>query len=403
MHILLVADGRSPITRRWIRAVNALGHQISLVSTFACQPPEGATATHLLPVAFAGAAGSQTGAALPGKGSSALRRWVSRSRRLFMSVRYILGPLTLPYYGQKLRAILRDNPPDLVHALRIPFEGMLAAYTPAGIPLAVSIWGNDITYHARGSAMMRRLTVRTLSRADGLTADARRDLRLGMQWGFTAGRPTLAVPGGAGIDLAEMHRLRDQSDQSFTDLLPAGSQLVVNPRGFRPGSVRNDVFFQSIPLVLDRLPKTTFLCTAMAGQPEALRWVQWLKLENNVRLLPHLPQAELWNVFSRANVLVSVSAHDGTPNSFLEGIACGCFPVVGDIESLREWVTPGINGLLVPPDNPAALAAALVTALSRPELRTAAAERNLQIIQERAEVKLVRAQIEVFYNRLRSG
>ena len=27
MHILLVADGRSPITRRWVRAVHALGHR----------------------------------------------------------------------------------------------------------------------------------------------------------------------------------------------------------------------------------------------------------------------------------------------------------------------------------------------------------------------------------------
>lgn len=400
MHILMVADGRSPITQRWCKAVAALGHQITLVSTFPCPTLAYHQSTHVLPVAFANLAGSQSGSGKPGERPGALRRAVSRSRGLFLSGRYVLGPLTLPRYGRELRRIIAETKPDLVHALRVPFEGMLAAYTPPEIPLVVSIWGNDLTYHARGSLLMRALTEQTLRRADGLLADARRDLRLGQLWGFQAERPSLAVPGGAGIDLAEMHRLRATSEQSFSDLLPAGVPLVVNPRGFRPGSVRNDVFFQAIPLVLERMPKTYFTCTAMAGQAEALQWIERLKIWGHIRLLPHLPQSQLWDLFNHASVLVSISAHDGTPNSFLEGLACGCFPVVGDIESLREWVIPGVNGYLVPPDNPAALAEALVSALSRPELRSAAAEYNLRLIQTRAEASLVRAQIEVFYNRL---
>ena len=34
MHILLVADGRSPITRNWLRMLSGLDHTISLVSTY---------------------------------------------------------------------------------------------------------------------------------------------------------------------------------------------------------------------------------------------------------------------------------------------------------------------------------------------------------------------------------
>jgi hypothetical protein len=40
--------------------------------------------------------------------------------------------------------------PDIVHALRIPFEGMLATAAQLPIPLAVTIWGNDLTLHAAG-------------------------------------------------------------------------------------------------------------------------------------------------------------------------------------------------------------------------------------------------------------
>jgi len=399
MHILLVADGRSPITRRWVRALMGLQHRVSLVSTFPCGAVDGVADLHILPVAFAGMGGSQVG---PARGSSRglTRQLVSRFRSVFLAGRYYLGPLSLPFYARRFRRLVSETKPDLVHALRIPFEGMLASQTPTSIPLAVTIWGNDLTYHALGSPWMKTLTRRTLRRANGLLADAHRDIRLGQMWGYSPERPTLVVPGGAGIDLAEMHRLRAKFRESFADLMPAGVPMVVNPRGFRPGSVRNDVFFQAIPLVLERKPKVFFVCTAMAGQPEALRWVQQLKLEGHIRLLPYLPQPQLWDLFVRANVFVSVSAHDGTPNSFLEGIACGCFPVVGDIESLREWVTPGVNGFLVEPDKPQALADALVVSLDNPDLLAKAAEKNLQLIRQRAEAGLVRAQIEIFYQRL---
>ena len=46
-------------------------------------------------------------------------------------------------------------------------------------------------------------------------------------------------------------------------------------------------------------------------------------------------------VFQGARVAVSPSTHDGTPNTLLEAMSCGSFPVAGDIESLREWIEPG--------------------------------------------------------------
>ncbi len=81
-------------------------------------------------------------------------------------------------------------------------------------------------------------------------------------------------------------------------------------------------------------------------------------------------------------------------------MACGCFPIAGDLESLREWITPGVNGLLVEPTKPPALAEAVLQALDQPALRLKAKEINLGLIRERAEVNLVRSQIEVFYQRM---
>lgn len=397
MHILLVADGRSPITRSWTRSLLAGGMRVTLCSTFPCAPLEGIEALHILPVAFAGMSGSQsanTQAPLAPR-----RGMVARFRPLFLAARYWLGPLSLRSFATPYRKLVSECQPDLVHALRIPFEGMLAAFTPPEVPLAVSIWGNDLTLHARGSRWMDAATRHTLKRADALAADAARDLRLAAAWGFDPQKPMLLAPGNGGIDLAEIQMLRGQS-RAANDAIPAGVPLAVNPRGFRPGSLRNDIFFQSIPFVLQRNPTVHFICPSMAGQPEALEWVERLKIGQHVHLLPTLPQMQLWDLFLRAEIFVSPSVHDGTPNSLLEAMACGCLPVVGDIESMREWITPGVNGLLADATRAQSLADAMLTGLENASLRASAAERNRQIIENRADRRQVSAQVVEFYRSL---
>ncbi len=398
MHVLLVADGRSPTTRRWIKTVTGFGCQVTLVSTYPCLPVEGVEADICLPVAFAAAASRKGGeAAGPASG---LRRVITSFRSIAQGVRHLLGPLTLNYYGPRLRWLVERIKPDLVHALRIPYEGMLASWTPPGVPVAVSIWGNDLTYHAHGSRRMADLTRKALLRADGLLSDAGRDIRLARAWGYSADKASLVVPGSGGLHLNEIEavKVRVQTAGSrFDSMFDPALPLVVNPRGFRPGSVRQDTFFASIPFILQRRPNINFACAAMAGQREALGWIERLRLKDKVTLLPTLPQAELWSLFAKALVTVSVSQHDGTPNSLLEAMAFGAFPIAGDIESVREWITPGVNGLLVEPDKPQALAEAVLMALDQDDLRQRAAVRNLEIARTRASVEAVQEKIRLFY------
>ena len=400
MHLLFVADGRSPISRRWIKGALALNHQVTLVSTYPCEPLEGALATHILPVAFSALSGSQVSGGASSRPASAARQLLTRSRSLLISARRLLGPLTLPFYAPRLAAIIEQARPDLVHALRIPFEGMLAASVQSTVPLAVSIWGNDLTLHGSASPLMRTLTQRTLRRANGLAADVARDIRLAPAWGFSEDRATLVAPGNGGIDLQEMAQITNVLPSEIVEFAPQGTPLVIMPRGIRPQYVQNDVFFQAIPMVLDRRPEVKFICPSMAGQVEATRWLEKLQLSHAVCLLPYLQQPQLWNLFRRSEITVSVTTHDGLPNTLLEALSLGCFPIVGDIESLREWITPGVNGLLVEPAKPQALADAILLALSRPELRAAAAVENLNQVRNRAEIQLVRAQMQIFYQRV---
>jgi glycosyltransferase involved in cell wall biosynthesis len=123
----------------------------------------------------------------------------------------------------------------------------------------------------------------------------------------------------------------------------------------------------------------------MEGQSQVLQWISELEIEHAVQLNPSLSHAQMGDVFRSAQVVVSPSVHDGTPNSLLEGMACGCFPIAGDLESIREWITHSQNGLLVDPNNPQSIADAILIALEREDLRREAAGLNAKIISARAE------------------
>jgi len=179
--------------------------------------------------------------------------------------------------------------------------------------------------------------------------------------------------------------------------IPRKSDWVVNPRGLRPGSVHQDVFIAAAAKILAQKPKTAFICPGLAGKPKITKLVNQLGISDNVFLLPTLPQSNLWALMKESKVYISPSSHDGTPNSLLEAMACGCFPVAGDIESLREWINPGENGLLVNPRDPQALASAILTALEDSKLRQEAAEYNLTLIEDKAAVSTTLPKIKAFY------
>ncbi len=396
MKLLFIADGRSPTALNWIGYFVDRGHQVHLVSMYACAPEIKLASLTVMPVAFSGV--TEAAALRTGTVSWAARikgqvvRWVA-TPALRTWLRHQFVPRSLPAVAGRLAAQIVSLQPDLVHAMRIPYEGMLAAlaYDQLGTarpPLLVSVWGNDFSLHANATRRMAAFTHKTLAVTDGLHTDCSKDQHLAHQWGLGINKPTVVLPGAGGIQL----------ETFFPPQKPPGP-VVINPRGLR-SYVRNDTFFQAIPGVLRRHPQVRFLCPTMAGQPEAEGWVKRLGIEAAVDLLPRQPRDHMATLFRQARVVVSPSTHDGTPNTLLEAMACGRTPVAGDIESLREWITPGVNGLLVDPGDPRALADAICTALEDDELHHRARAHNLELIRTQAAYVPVMEKATEFYKRL---
>ena len=398
MKILLIADGRSPITHRYITVLNQLQYNVFLISSFACEPFDGVSGMAIIPLAFGSIGSTQirkTTAA--GSGQNPLMKSIARFRDYYMKARYVFGPFTIFLNKKYYQQVLAREKPDIVHALRIPFEGMLAVYTPQGTSVIVSIWGNDLTLHAGGSIGMRLMTKKILRRANGLAADAERDINLAYKWDYQTTKPTLVIPGSGGIDISEVDNI---VKTEMTYKLPAFSDdtiLIVNPRGFRPGSVRNDTFFKAIPTVIQAFPRAHFLCPAMLGQIEAQKWIEKLNIKDYVTLLPVLEQHDLWRLFHKAKISISVSQHDGVPNSLLEAMSIGCFPIVGNIASVCEWIEDKKNGFVVDPGNSDELTRAVLNAINSPDLQKTAAAMNRDLIKSRAEVSIIRQKLDHFY------
>ena len=395
MHICYIADARSPIAKSWISHFVEKRHRVTVISSYPCCDDQipGASIVQF-PLIWTkwtrrglnGQSLSKRAAiplsALPVGWTVPLRAWCA--------------PLSIRLRSASLGRLISELKPDLVHAMRLPYEGLFAAASVMSAPLLISVWGNDLTLFAESYPRLGRLTNAALQRADGLHCDCERDRKLALARGFSEQKPIAVLPGSGGIGTFYFNLQREQPILSRLRI-PNGRRLVINPRGIR-AYVRNDVFFKAIPLVLEQVPDAFFIAPGMQGNKTAERRVKSKRVSESVLLLPVLERQDLARLFAASDVMLSPSSHDGTPNSLLEAMACGCFPVLGRVESLREWIGDEENGLFCDETDPASLAAAVIRALNDTNLRVRASEINRELIRVRGERANVMARAEQLYD-----
>ena len=109
-------------------------------------------------------------------------------------------------------------------------------------------------------------------------------------------------------------------------------------------------------------------------EPEIRRLIERHGLGDRVRLLGPQGQAELYDLYRCAAVfclpcrVLDNGDRDGIPNVLVEAMACGLPVVTTAVSGIPELVSHDITGLLVPPDDPHALAAQLLRIARDPRL-----------------------------------
>lgn len=89
-------------------------------------------------------------------------------------------------------------------------------------------------------------------------------------------------------------------------------------------------------------------------------------LENDVFLIGQVNAAERDWLMSRCRLFLQPSVVEGMPMTVLEAMASSCALIGTDIPGIRELLRDGVNGRLVPPGNPEALADALEASAGEP-------------------------------------
>lgn len=262
--------------------------------------------------------------------------------------------------------------------------------------MMASVWGNDLTLHG-SSVGLRRATRRALTAIDALHTDCQRDQQLAVALGFDSRKPMLVAPGSGGVPLEHFQPHGDSLRQRLN--IPTNAPVVLNARGIRE-YVDLPAFFAAVSLLLAQRPDVHVVCAAMAGSRLVEKLVSTDPNLGRIHLLTPLSYDDMPALYRSAEVVVSLTKHDGTPNSLLEAMASGCFPVVSPVESVLEWVDDGVNGLVASVDDPVAIAHTMGLALDQHELRAAAATFNRQRIADRAELQASMERAFQFYERL---
>lgn len=175
-----------------------------------------------------------------------------------------------------------------------------------------------------------------------------------------------------GIDTEAVAAHADRRDAVRAELgLPDGAVLVVTVANLRTEKAY-DVLLAAARRVIDATDDVWFVSVGqgpLADELEAER--QRLGLGDRFRFLGF--RDDVADLLAAADICCFASRHEGLPVAMMEATALG-LPVVGTrVGGLPDAVADGVNGRIVDPENPAALADALVEVAGDPERRAAMA------------------------------
>ena len=102
--------------------------------------------------------------------------------------------------------------------------------------------------------------------------------------------------------------------------------------------------------------------TSFASSMAAFARAQCNGFGDRLMIMENLPHSRLYPVIAGAHLIALPSLIDNMPNACLEAMGLGKVVIGTDGTSIEELITDGVNGFLVPPDNPQALADKMIAA-----------------------------------------
>lgn len=283
-----------------------------------------------------------------------------------------LNPARVVRARSALARLIEDEKPDVVHAIALQSMVMtsLALATSRHRPCAIVLHLTGLGYLGQSRSPMASVVgplawaaVRhcMTRQSTWLVAENDDDLAVLAAAGPVHRSRTAIIP-GAGVDPAVLRCTQPPANKvlraAFVGrmLVSKGAHVLVEAhRLLRQQGVRVD-----LALYGDADPGSRqSISQKMLAEWDALPDAKWYGRTGDI--------AGVWAACDMA--IVPTLGGDGMPRAMLEAAAC-CRPlIVSDVPGCRQFVRDGVEGLMVPPNDPHALARAISRLASNPRLR----------------------------------
>jgi glycosyltransferase involved in cell wall biosynthesis len=352
LRLCYLADAPYIHTRRWVRHFVDRGWEVHVVS-FRPTEIEGA-AVHYV-------AGFE---------------WLGKARYL----------LRIP----RVRRLVRDLRPDLLHALHLTSYGFLAAF--CGVhPALVSVWGTDVLEAPGLSPLHYFITRHALRRADHITATGLRLAEAAARYA-PAGKPVTVVP--YGVDLRQF---QPQPREGRSAVVIGTVARLSKEKGLH-------YLLEAFAAVAGHHPDARLLLAGEGPERGRLeRLATRLGLGERVRFLGEAPHEQVPAVLQGLDVFTMPSTYEGFGVAALEAEAMEVPVVASNVHGIPDVVVDGETGLLVPPRDPQALAAALERLVTDAGLRRRLGRAGRAFVAEHYSWEENTAQMEALYQSALGG
>ncbi|MBC7871260.1 MAG: glycosyltransferase family 4 protein [Chitinophagaceae bacterium] len=268
----------------------------------------------------------------------------------------------------KLYRMLRRIKPDVVHThtAKAGFVGRIAAWL-ARVPVVVHTFHGHVFHGYFSPAktqlflFLERFTARLSDTIITITPRLRDELA--DTYHITSKDHITVVPYGLDLSpFAAVPRKNGGFRQAWE--LPADALLVGIVGRFVP--IKNHaLFLEAADIIHREMPEVRFALVGDGELREAIEaQITTLGLHNVVTITGW--QRDMPPIYADLDVLVISSNNEGTPFTLIEAMATGCPVVSTDVGGVADLLDNGRLGALVPPNNPQALAEAILNVLRNP-------------------------------------
>lgn len=278
--------------------------------------------------------------------------------------------------NEALEKIILELKPDLIHSFEMQscsypiLETMLKF---SKIKWIYSCWGSDLYFYSKLSDHRAKIE-QVLNRIDYLITDCNRDLDIALQNGFQ-GKFLGVIPGGTGFDLEKLQKYK----------LTIQQRKIILIKGYEHKFGRALNVLKAVHELKKELKEYKIV---VFGAHESLsQYITLNKLDYTIYDRHGLSHQNLLELMGKSLIYMGNSISDGMPNTLLEAIVMGAFPIQsnpGNVTS--EIIENNINGLLINnPESIPEIKKLLLLAINNPEMIVNAIILNEKLAKEKLE------------------